>query len=114
MAIFIIAEPCIAVKDAGCVDVCPVDCIYPGTDKYYIHPDECIECGACEPECPVDAIFDADSTPAQWKNYIQVEADFFNADKKAATEAYVKSVMDSLDPIGRPNDLRDPANAGKH
>ena len=55
MAVFIIAEPCIAVKDAGCVEVCPVDCIYEGEDKYYIHPDECIECGACEPECPVDA-----------------------------------------------------------
>ena len=72
MAVFIIAEPCIAVKDAACVEVCPVDCIYEGADKYYIHPDECIECGACEPECPVDAIFDADSLPAQWHEYIDI------------------------------------------
>ena len=57
---------------------------------------------------------DADSTPPQWKNYIQIEADFFNKDKKEATEALIKSIMDKLDPIGRPSDLRDPANAGKH
>ena len=76
MAIFIIAEPCVAVKDAACVEVCPVDCIYEGADKYYIHPDECIECGACEPECPVDAIFDTDSVPPQWKNYIDIDRDF--------------------------------------
>ena len=112
MAIFIIAEPCVAVKDAACVEVCPVDCIYAGADKYYISPDECIECGACEPECPVDAIFDADSVPAEWKNYIDIDRDFFK--EKEATEAKVKAIMDSLDPIGRPNDLRDPANAGKH
>src|SRR5262245_844881 len=49
---YIIAEPCINVKDRGCVDVCPVDCIYEGDDHLYIHPDECIDCGACEPECP--------------------------------------------------------------
>ena len=112
MAIFIIAEPCIAVKDAACVDVCPVDCIYEGADKYYISPDECIECGACEPECPVDAIFDADSVPPAWANYIQIDKDFFL--EKEATEKKVKVIQDSLNPIGRPMDLRDPANAAKH
>ena len=54
---YVIAEPCIGTKDASCVEVCPVDCIYEGEDQYYIHPDECIDCGACEPECPVTAIF---------------------------------------------------------
>jgi ferredoxin len=112
MAIFIIAEPCIAVKDAACVDVCPVDCIYVGADKFYISPDECIECGACEPECPVDAIFDADSVPAAWANYIEIDKQFF-VDKEA-TEAKVKEIMAKLDPVGRPMDIRDPANAGKH
>lgn len=53
---YIIAEPCVGVKDASCVAVCPVDCIYEGADMYYIHPDECIDCGVCEPECPVGAI----------------------------------------------------------
>src|SRR5712692_3763737 len=103
MAIFIIAEPCIAVKDAACVDVCPVDCIYEGQDKYYIHPDECIECGACEPECPVDAIFDTDSVPPQWKNYIDIDRDFFI--EKEKTETLVKDIMDKL-PTDRPMDTR--------
>lgn len=60
---YIIAQPCIDVKDRGCVDVCPVDCIYEGPDQLYIHPDECIDCGACEPECPWQAIFEEDSVP---------------------------------------------------
>jgi NAD-dependent dihydropyrimidine dehydrogenase PreA subunit len=53
---YVIAEPCIGVKDRSCVDVCPVDCIY-GATTSYIEPDECIDCGACVPECPVTAIF---------------------------------------------------------
>ena len=57
---YIIVAPCIDLKDASCVDVCPVDCIYEGPDQYYIHPEECIDCGACVPECPVDAIFPDD------------------------------------------------------
>ena len=61
---YIIAEPCIGTKDASCVSVCPVDCIYEGEDMYYINPDECIDCGACEPECPVEAIFAEDDVPA--------------------------------------------------
>ena len=53
---YIITEPCVAVKDAACVDVCPVDCIYTRDedDMYYISPDECIDCAACEPVCPVN------------------------------------------------------------
>lgn len=54
---YVITEACINTKDKSCVDVCPVDCIYEGPDMLYIHPDECIDCGACEPECPVTAIF---------------------------------------------------------
>ncbi|GAY11541.1 ferredoxin [Pseudonocardia sp. N23] len=53
---YLIAEPCVDLMDRSCVDVCPVDCIYQGGRKLYINPAECIECGACEPECPVDAI----------------------------------------------------------
>jgi NAD-dependent dihydropyrimidine dehydrogenase PreA subunit len=68
---YIIAEPCINVKDRSCVDVCPVDCIYEGDDMLYIHPDECIDCGACEPECPVTAIFPEEDTPPQWKDFMQ-------------------------------------------
>ena len=69
---YIIAEPCIETKDASCVEVCPVDCIYEAEDQYYIHPDECIDCGACVPECPVEAIFPEDEVPEQWQNYIEI------------------------------------------
>ena len=82
---YIIAEPCIGVKDKSCVAVCPVDCIHEGTltadgrsyDMLFIDPDECIDCGLCEPECPVDAIFMEDEVPDQWKNFIQINADFY-------------------------------------
>ena len=62
---YVIVEACIGVKDRACVDVCPVDCIYEGEDQLYIHPDECIDCGACEPECPVTAIFPEEDVPAE-------------------------------------------------
>jgi len=76
---YVIAEPCIGVKDASCVDVCPVDCIHTNDEAalYYIDPDECIDCGACEPECPVTAIFAEDALPEKWNNFIQINADFF-------------------------------------
>ncbi len=54
---YVIGASCIDVTDRACLDVCPVDCIYVGDRKSYINANECIECGACEPECPVDAIF---------------------------------------------------------
>ena len=53
----IICEPCIGTKDQACVDVCPVECIYEADDQFYIHPEECIDCGACVPACPVSAIY---------------------------------------------------------
>jgi len=83
---YVIAEPCVDVKDTACVDVCPVDCIHydEGTDRMlFIDPDECIDCGACEPECPVQAIFTEDSVPDQWTAYTEVNALWFN-DKDAA------------------------------
>ena len=82
---YIITEPCIGTKDTACVDVCPVDCIHPRKDEpefanveqLFIHPDECIDCGACVPACPVEAIFALDETPEKWKNFIPVNAQFF-------------------------------------
>ena len=68
---YVITEPCIGVKDASCVDVCPVSCIYEGEDQYYINPDECIDCAACEVACPVTAIFHEDDVPAQWISYVE-------------------------------------------
>lgn len=77
---FVITEPCIGVKDKSCVAVCPVDCIHGGDDDnmLYINPAECIDCGLCEPECPVDAIFMEDEVPEKWQNFIQLNADHYN------------------------------------
>ncbi len=89
---YIIAEPCVDVKDAACVDVCPVDCIYvddedspnhlaseiDGAPKmFYIHPEECIDCAACEPVCPVTAIFAEDDTPPEWDSYSDLNYEYF-------------------------------------
>jgi len=68
---YIIGEPCIGTKDASCVNVCLVDCIYEGDDQFYIHPDECIDCGAWEPECPVQAIVPDTDVPPEWDSYIE-------------------------------------------
>ena len=82
---YVITEPCIGVKDASCVDVCPVDCIHATDDDkmFFIDPDECIDCGACEPECPVNAIYPEDALPAEWAPYTEVDARWFK-DKDSA------------------------------
>src|SRR3989442_14046432 len=74
---YVIVEPCIDVKDKACVEVCPVDCIYEGPDQPFMHPDECIDCGACEPVCPVKAIFAEGATPEQSKDFIALKKQFF-------------------------------------
>ena len=66
---YIVAEPCIKCKFTDCVEQCPVDCFYEGRDTIVIHPDECIDCGACEPACPVSAIFVDYDLPEKWKDY---------------------------------------------
>ena len=80
---YVIAEPCIDVLDLSCVSVCPVDCIHyeEGVDrKLFIDPNECIDCGACEPECPVSAIFPEEDVPANLTAYIAKNADVFKSD----------------------------------
>jgi ferredoxin len=71
----IVAEPCFDCKYTDCVVVCPVDCFYEGPQMLYIHPEECIDCEACVPECPVEAIFHEDNLPDEWKNYIEMNRD---------------------------------------
>ncbi len=77
---YVITEPCIGTEDKSCVEVCPVDCIHPGENQLFINPDECIECAACEPACPVNAIFLDVDVPDKWKEYIQKNADFYKKD----------------------------------
>ena len=82
---FVIAEPCIGVKDTACVDACPVDCIHPRRDEaefasapqLYIDPENCINCSMCVPVCPVAAIFAEEDLPAPWQRFTQVNADWF-------------------------------------
>ncbi len=75
---YVIALPCVDLKDKACVEECPVDCIYEGDRMLYIHPDECVDCGACEPVCPSEAIFYEDDLPEKWNEYTQVNKDFFS------------------------------------
>jgi ferredoxin len=76
---YVITEPCIGVKDASCVDVCPVDCIHSDDEaqQYFINPDQCIDCAACELVCPVTAIFHEDDVPETWTSFITSNADYF-------------------------------------
>jgi ferredoxin len=79
---YVIAEPCIGVKDTACVDACPVDCIHPrknepefeGEAQLYIDPVECIDCGACVPVCPVSAIYALEDLPEKWKHFAEMNA----------------------------------------
>lgn len=77
---YVIAEPCVGVKDKSCVAVCPMDCIQGDDDspQLYINPDECIHCGLCEPECPVEAIFSIDTLPEKWRTSVARNAAFFH------------------------------------
>ena len=72
---YVIAEPCIDIKDKSCVDVCPVDCIHEAGRILVIDPEECIDCEACVSECPVEAIFHEDNVPEEWKSYVQLNAE---------------------------------------
>ena len=93
---FIITDPCIETKDTACVDVCPVDCIHPRKDEpehaattmLYIHPEECIDCGACVPACPVAAIYESiDATPANQKDLVEANAIYRSGDPDAMARA---------------------------
>ena len=90
---YVITEPCINEKDASCVEVCQVDCSHPrkhepgfaGASQLYIDPDECIDCGACEPECPVSAIFPEEDVPPEWQHYIALNAEFYKRSEVVAS-----------------------------
>jgi len=84
---YVIAEPCIDLKDKTCVDVCPVDCIYETERMLVIDPGECIDCGACEPECPVEAIYPEDALPEKWLAFVQVNAVWTDGGAEAVAEA---------------------------
>lgn len=88
---YVITEPCINVKDAACVNVCPVDCIHPSKSEgdfekvvqLYIDPDTCIDCGACVPECPVSAIFPEPDVADNQKAFTEKNKDWYKLDAAA-------------------------------
>jgi len=94
---FVVTEPCIQCKFTDCVAACPVDCFRDGPNFLVIDPDECIDCGACVPECPVEAIFDAEAVPEEWTEYI-------DHNKKLA--ALWPSIRDATDPLPTADDWR--------
>ena len=97
---YVITQPCIDVKDKSCVDVCPVSCIYLENDgldrKLHIHPDECIDCGACEPECPVSAIFEQSAVPGEWQEFIDLDRRWNTGDEDEKNA--VRSRIDEIQP----------------
>jgi ferredoxin len=95
---FVVAEPCIKCKYTDCVDVCPVDCFYEGENFLVIHPDECIDCGACVPECPAEAIFDEDELPEAWNEYTELNA--------RLSEEF-KNITEKQDPLPEADEFKD-------
>jgi ferredoxin len=97
---YVVGEACIKCKYTDCVAVCPVDCFYEGANSVVINPDECIHCGACEPECPTNAIYDEDDLPAKWAAFKDLNALFSGAkgagdvDRKGFPKAVLK-VLDN-------------------
>ena len=88
---YVVAEPCIKCKFTDCVDVCPVDCFVEGENFLAINPDECIDCGACVPECPVGAIFEETEVPEKWEEYVELNVKF------TATWPEISEQKDALD-----------------
>jgi NAD-dependent dihydropyrimidine dehydrogenase PreA subunit len=82
---YVIAQPCVGVKDTACVAVCPCDCIHPTADEagfadaeqLFIDPDVCVDCDLCARECPVTAIFPENDLPEQWRGVIEKNAKYY-------------------------------------
>ncbi|HEV3163222.1 MAG TPA: ferredoxin family protein [Isosphaeraceae bacterium] len=72
---YVVTEPCFNCKYTDCVVVCPCDCFYEGEQMRFIHPDECTDCDACVPECPVAAIFPEADVPDVWKDFVALNAE---------------------------------------
>lgn len=91
---YVVADPCVKCKYTDCVAVCPVDCFYEGKNSLAINPDECIDCGACEPECPTTAIFEESELPSKWAVYKDINALVSGA--KQASEIELQAWPDHL------------------
>jgi NAD-dependent dihydropyrimidine dehydrogenase PreA subunit len=77
---FVITSACVDVMDRSCIEECPVDCIHDGVRMLYIDPIECIDCGACEPVCPHDAVYRDEELPSELAEFVTINAEFFSGD----------------------------------
>ena len=102
---YIITEPCIDLKDKSCIDVCPVDCIHETDRMLVIDAEECIDCGACEPECPVEAIYPEDAVPDKWEPFIRINY-LYSDGIDAVNAAVAKQIENSPSPQPAPTDGR--------
>ncbi|MBO4208316.1 ferredoxin [Micromonospora echinofusca] len=75
--VYVVTDACLDIQDRSCIEECPVDCIYEGDRMMYINPEECVDCGRCEPVCPTVSIFHQDDLPAPAKHFAQINAEFF-------------------------------------
>jgi len=89
---YVVTDNCQECRYTDCVEVCPVDCFYADAGMLYIHPDECIDCGACEPACPVHAIYSTDDLPTELASWEKVNADRSEADD-------INHITESEDPL---------------
>lgn len=97
---FVVTDVCIKCKYTDCVEVCPVDCFYEGENMLVINPDECIDCGVCEPECPVDAILpDTDDEAEQW---LEVN--------KKYSEGLWPNITETKEPMAEAEEMKDVPN----
>ena len=95
---FVVSDSCIKCKLTDCVEVCPVDCFYEGPNFLVIHPDECIDCALCEPECPVDAIFSEDELPEDQQEYLALNAELSLQSLKVGDSDSGLAQMAAMDP----------------
>ena len=102
---YVVADPCVKCKYTDCVAVCPVDCFYEGKNSLAINPDECIDCGACEPECPTTAIFEESELPAKWDLYKGINAVVSGAKKaeEISTDGWPEHLKQGIEGARWPN-----------
>jgi ferredoxin len=94
---YVVADPCVKCKYTDCVSVCPVDAFHEGANSLVINPDTCIDCGACEPECPTSAIFEEGDLPDKWAVYAGINAVFSGAKSvdEADTDDWPSALVDA-------------------
>ena len=92
---FVVTGACDGCKYTDCVVVCPVDCFYEGATMLYINPPECIDCDACVPECPVEAIYEESDVPEGQEDYIEINAD-------ESTSGQCPNIVDRKPPLKQP------------